>query len=78
MDRLFHETHSLKGTAAHAQAVELTIAVNRLQQHAGAYERFSDVCRAYEKFQKEAQRVSRFLTNHSFSDGGDRDNFRIS
>jgi HPt (histidine-containing phosphotransfer) domain-containing protein len=83
MDRLFHETHALKGTAAHAQAMELTIVVNTLQHCAGAYEQFSDVCDAYAQFVKEAQRVSRFLEKHSFqttgdSGGDDKDQFRIS
>jgi HPt (histidine-containing phosphotransfer) domain-containing protein len=83
MDRLFHETHALKGTAAHAQAMELAIAVNTLQHCAGAYEQLSDVCDAYAQFAKEAQRVSRFLEKHPFQTTGDsggdgKGQFRIS
>ena len=77
MDRLFLETHALKGTAAYAHAMDLTMAVNALQQRAGAYEHFSDVCRAYETFERAAERVQRFLSRHSFTKAGDQDHFRI-
>jgi CheY-like chemotaxis protein/HPt (histidine-containing phosphotransfer) domain-containing protein len=70
MERLFHETHALKGTSAYAQATELTVAVSALQKKAapGAYDEIGDVRPFYEAFEKQALRVSRFLERHDFTD----------